>query len=256
MYSLCFRRPSKSAERRLQQRTRCLVVDDDPVCRTLLVAQLRTLGLDATAAATPREALRLMRIHRPSIVLIDICLSDGANDGYRLARHIRRQDHKKRHRPLSSGSMPPLLLVALSARAGHEHRHRCLMAGMDRTIEKPAALPTLAWALGLQPSPSAHVPPAAVSAVLHGLYRDACLRDLAALKLAVRRQDRERALAYAHRIRGASQVVGAHAVAGIAAVFERAGNDHQVDTALQARALGWLDRLLCSPPSPEQAGRS
>lgn len=256
MYSLCFRRPSKSAERRLQQRTHCLVVDDDPVCRAMLVAQLRTLGLDARAAATPREALHLMRTHRPSIVLIDICLSDGANDGYRLARHIRRQDRKRKHRQLPAAGVPPLLLVALSARAGHEHRQRCLLAGMDQTLEKPAALPTLARALGLQPSPSSHEPLAAVSVVLHALYRDACLRDLASLKQAVRRQDRERALACAHRIRGASQVVGAYAVAGIAAVFERAGNDQQVDTALQARALGWLDWILCNQPPAGKADKS
>ena len=256
MYSICFRRPPKSAERRLHQRTHCLVVDDDPVCRTMLVAQLRTLGLDARAAASAREALRLVRLHRPSVVLIDICLSDGANDGYRLARQLRRQQPEGKHRTAASGGVPPVLLIALSARAGHEHRQRCLGAGIDRTLEKPAALPTLARALGLPLSPAAHALPVAVPAVLQSLYREACLSDLAALKLAVRRQDRERALACAHRIRGASQVVGAHAVAGIAAVFERAGDGHQADSALQARALAWLDRILRSGQPLQAAGVS
>ncbi|MCZ2498207.1 response regulator [Xylophilus sp. Kf1] len=232
MYSLRFRRPLRSVERRGQQRPRCLVVDDDPVCRARLQSQLRMLGLDTLAAGTLQNALALIARHRPEMVLIDSCLPDG--DGCGLARRIR-----------ASPPYGSVLLVGFSALAGEAHRQRCLGAGMDRVLCKPAALPVLASALGLDVHPVVSCSsPGGFSASLQALYRDSCLRDLAGLRQAVRGHDRERARAYAHRIRGASQLMGHHAVAGLAAVLERVHADRLGDRHAQANALRWLGRML------------
>ena len=233
MYSLCFKRPSRSVERRAQQRQRCLVVDDDAFCRALLQTQLRMLGLDTLAAGTLRDALALFARHRPSMVLIDNRLPDG--DGYGLARRIR-----------ASPQYGMTLLVGISALAGKVHRKRCLRAGMDCVLSKPASLPELASALGLDIKQAESAESPGNSPALRVLYRDSCLRDLAALKQAIRRHDRERARAYAHRIRGASQMIGDHAVAGIAAVLERVHADRRADMEAQENAVRWLDRMFHS----------
>lgn len=231
MYSLSFRRPLAPVERRGQHRQRCLIVDDDAVCRAHLQAQLRLLGLDTLAAGTLKDALALIARYSPAMVLIDNGLPDG--DGCELARRIRARPR-----------LGPILLVGVSALAGKAHRLRCLRAGMDQVLSKPASLPALASALGLDIPQAAQSSPAGFSASLRELYRVSCLSDLAALKQAVWRRDRERTRAYAHRIRGASQLMGDHAVAGIAAVLERVHADRLTDVQAQANALRWLGRML------------
>lgn len=234
MYSLCFRRPLRPVERRAEQRPCCLVVDDDAVCRTQLQRQLRALGLDTLGAGTLHEALSLIARYRPAMVVTDHHLPDG--DGCALARRIRASPQ--------SGSVR---LVGVSALAGSTHRQRCLRAGIDQVLGKPASLPELASALGLDAG-AAHSAtcstPTGFSTSLRELYQDSCLRDLAALQQAVRRHDRERARAYAHRIRGASQLMGNHAVAGIAAVLERVHADRRTDVLAQAHAVRMLGQLL------------
>lgn len=232
MYSLNFRQRLRCAvERRQQQRQRCLIVDDDAVCRAHLQAQMQVLGLDTLAAGTLKEAFALFVRYRPAIVLIDNCLPDG--DGCVLARRIR-----------ASPQHGATLLVTVSALAGNAHRLRCLRAGMDQVLSKPASLPSLASALRLDIPPGAQSSPVGFSASLRKLYRDSCMSDLAALKQAVWRRDRERIRAYAHRIRGASQLMGDQTVAGIAAVLERVHADRLTDMQAQANALRWLGRVL------------
>ena len=242
MYSLCFKRPSRAIERRSQQRQRCLVVDDDAFCRAVLQTQLRMLGLDTLAAGTLRDALALFAQYRPGIVLIDNELPDG--DGYGLARRIR-----------ASPQYGLTLLVGISARAGKAHRQRCLRAGMDHVLNKPASLPDLAAALGLDIHLAHSSLPSGGDTALRTLYRDRCLRDLVAFKQAVRRHDRERARAYAHRIRGASQMMGDHAVAGIAAVLERVHADRLTDVEAQENAVRWLGHMLNSSQAGSRGAR-
>ena len=237
MYSLCFHRSPRSTERRSQGRSLCLVVDDDAVCRTVVQAQLRTLGLDAIAAACAREAMVQIRRRRPSTVLIDSCLPDS--DGYGLAQRIRRHEIQSRR----GGPPAPLVLVALSARHDDLHVRRCIASGMDDVLAKPASLPALATALGLPLLPQAAVGGQGADR-LQELYRASCLRDLAALRLALRDEDWARARKYAHRIRGASQVVGAHALAGIAAMLERVDGDREAESGARRRALQWMQQLL------------
>lgn len=253
MYSFCFGRPIRPVERRSQHRPLCLVVDDDAVGRAVAQSQLRMLGLDAIGAASGHEALVLIARRSPSMVLLDHGLPD--TDGYSLARRIRRQERGGWRRPRRQ----PLVLVALSAQTGRAHLRRCLAVGIDCVLSKPVSLPALAAALGLrfqmvarQPVGAAGAGGAATVAApvsIGELYRSTCLRDLATLKSALLAGDHAVMRTCAHRIRGASQVVGAHAIAGIAAVLERADGARVAgrSTQAQAQALLWLEHLLSSP---------
>jgi HPt (histidine-containing phosphotransfer) domain-containing protein len=129
--------------------------------------------------------------------------------------------------------------------------------GIDRVLVKPVSLPSLASALGLgtgDPALLFRSAPGVLPATnIEALYRVTCRRDLAALSLAVRAQDWRLASQLAHRIRGASQILGANAIAGIASVLERMDGDRAANADLHALALRWLSRLL--DPGQDSASR-
>ncbi|QHI99990.1 response regulator [Xylophilus rhododendri] len=244
MHDTTIGRPARHVERRGRHRRLCLVIDDDAVCRSAAQRQLRTLGFDAILAASSREAMDLIDQRKPSTVLIDNCLPDG--DGYSLARRIRHLERAI----VDRRSAWPLVLVALSAHAGKLHLGRCLAAGMDQVLSKPVSLPALASALGVA-STDARAPgnlhisrsgPLAQNAVLSELYWSSCRADLEVLKKAVDARDWSLVRARAHRIRGASQVVGMHSVAGLAFVLERLDDAEMSHSGI--RALRWLGRLV------------
>jgi CheY-like chemotaxis protein len=238
MYSLRFRRTPRFLEKRSERRALCLVVDDDAVCRTVVQSQLRTLGLDAIGAATADEAMSQIRRRGPSSALIDRCLQQG--DGYGLARRIR---HYERGRAAGAAAAP-LVLVALSGYHDGRHVGRCLAAGMNAVLAKPAALPDLAACLGLRMMPPVPAPWIGPIPGIQELYRACCLRDLRALRIAVREQDWVKMRSHAHRIRGASQVVGADAVAGMAAMLERIDGDREADVRARDEALRWMHHIF------------
>lgn len=256
MYCLCFSRTPQILEIHGPRRPLCLVIDDDPLCRSFAQTQLRSLGLDVIAAANGREAMLQIGRRGPSVVIIDTCLPDG--DGCMLAHRIRKAQRRER---------PVPLLVALSAHAGSGHTRRCLNAGIDRVLSKPASLRSLASAIGMGPDldldmetddPGAMVAPGFPSvgavpdhpATLRELYRVHCLLDLASLKSAVRAGDWKSCSRYAHRIRGSSQVVGAPVIAGVASVLEHTGGGGPAGLATRLRAIRLLEQLLSRPQLP------
>ncbi|MEW6704734.1 MAG: ATP-binding protein [Pseudomonadota bacterium] len=72
--------------------TRVLLVDDDEAFRATVGDMLRQLGCDVTAAASPDEALGVLREARtlPDVMLSDVRLAAGA-DGRLLARQVHEQ---------------------------------------------------------------------------------------------------------------------------------------------------------------------
>jgi DNA-binding response OmpR family regulator len=72
-----------------EMRGSILVVDDDPVVRSLMRATLKTDGFTVFEAADGEEGCRLYEQHRPDVLLVDVIMP--RIDGYELCRILRSQ---------------------------------------------------------------------------------------------------------------------------------------------------------------------
>ncbi len=75
-----------SGESRMASRERLIVVEDDPVTRTMLADYFRENNFDVVAAASCAECRQALR-NRTDLVFLDVQLPDG--DGFELAREIQ-----------------------------------------------------------------------------------------------------------------------------------------------------------------------
>ena len=121
-----------------------LVVEDDPVNRMVVQAQLSHLGVPHLAVEDGLQAVRQID------ATIDLVLMDcqmPVMDGAEATRTLRQQ-----------GVRVPIL--GLSAEASSEARQMCLDAGMDDFLTKPVSRRTLAEALKRHHGgpPAAHSP--------------------------------------------------------------------------------------------------
>ncbi len=107
---------------------RILVVDDDDDGRTLTTVVLRQAHANVRAVASALEALQLVEVERPDVLVSDIGLPD--EDGYSLIRQIRR------HEAHQGGFLPA---IALTGYARAEDRIRALAAGFQAHVVKPVA---------------------------------------------------------------------------------------------------------------------
>ena len=105
---------------------RILVVDDNADGRTLTSLVLTQAGASVKAVASVREALQMLEVERPDVLVSDIGLPD--EDGYALIRQIRQ--HEAEH----GGFLPA---VALTGYARAEDRARILAAGFQAHVPKP-----------------------------------------------------------------------------------------------------------------------
>jgi signal transduction histidine kinase/ActR/RegA family two-component response regulator len=118
-----------------RDRQRVLIVEDNAINRRLLQMQIEKLGRPADAASDGESALDAMRQNEYGLILMD-CQMPGV-DGYEATRLLREAESGKRRVPV----------VALTAHAGEADRARCMAAGMDDYLSKPATLNDLAGAL-------------------------------------------------------------------------------------------------------------
>jgi signal transduction histidine kinase/ActR/RegA family two-component response regulator len=105
---------------------RILVVDDHADGRTLTTLFLTQAGATVTAVASAREALQLLEVDRPDVLVSDIGLPD--EDGYTLIRQIRQREAEH------GGLLPA---IALTGYARADDRARALAAGFQAHIAKP-----------------------------------------------------------------------------------------------------------------------
>jgi PAS domain S-box-containing protein len=230
--------------------TLVLVVDDHPTNRQVLWRQLSSLGYAALTASDGVEALALWQSRRFAAVITD-CNMPSMN-GYELAREIRAME-----RLAGSRRVP---VIACTANALPAAVETCLAAGMDDYVVKPADLTEMSrklarW-LPLPPATEiAQVPPRDPAAggpsaanfldldLLAELSGGAVLvetemladfrrtndRDAASLRAAADAGDIPAVLATSHRIKGASLMLGASALAGACSRIEGAstGEDPQ-----------------------------
>ncbi|MFH0728751.1 MAG: response regulator [Pseudomonadota bacterium] len=100
-----------------------LIVEDEAIIAYDLAGKVRQLGYDvAGTTALGEEAIELVRLHRPALVLMDVQLA-GAMDGIAAAIQINRECHL------------PILFLTANADLGTDER--ALRAGAVGIIKKP-----------------------------------------------------------------------------------------------------------------------
>jgi len=104
---------------------RILVVEDNPVNQRVIQLQLRKIGYTAHLAANGLEALKTLNEVPVDLVFMD-CQMPGL-DGYETTKQLRQQ---KRFRDL--------YITAMTANSMEGDEERCLAAGMNDYLSKPA----------------------------------------------------------------------------------------------------------------------
>jgi signal transduction histidine kinase/CheY-like chemotaxis protein/HPt (histidine-containing phosphotransfer) domain-containing protein len=248
-------RPKPSREQAERERSLLLLAEDHPVNRTVLSHQLDVVGFHVDTAEDGQEAFDKYVTGRYALVFTD--LNMPRMDGYELARAIRTHEHE------TGGTRTPI--VALTANVMQGEPDKCAAAGMDDFAAKPSTIPFLAaklhrWLPHLEwptePEPAADGNgagfggpvleeltggDAAMTAKVLSDFLETSRADLSALSDAVAAHDHDATRRQAHRIAGASRIVGADVVAALAGSVERAAAAEQSNDWGDLGAL--VDRL-------------
>jgi signal transduction histidine kinase/DNA-binding NarL/FixJ family response regulator len=230
-----------------------LAVDDHPTNRRLLTGQLNALGLRVQAASGAKEALEFWRAARPSLVITDCNMPEM--DGYELARAIRQAE--------SEQSLPRTPIIAWTANVLPSAAAQCHAAGMDDVLTKPADLAKLKETLarwvalpsaGASASQIKQLRGAPVAAPIDWnqlatiaandaegveILEDFLAQtraDLQELEHAIGKQDLAAAARIAHRIKGASRIVGANGLAMVSETMEEAARQAKAQALATAMA--------------------
>jgi CheY-like chemotaxis protein len=108
----------------VSERNQVLVVEDNPANQLLAAAVLELEGIEVQMAGTPSEAIELVKLRLPALILMDLQLP-GRN-GLDLARQFKDDPR--------TAAIP---IVALTANAMNGDREASLAAGCDGYISKP-----------------------------------------------------------------------------------------------------------------------
>jgi class 3 adenylate cyclase len=105
-------------------RASILVVDDDPVNRSMLTASLQASGHQVTTAEGGSQALDLVRAEGFDVILLDVLMP--RMDGYQVLERLK-EDPRLRHIPV----------VMVTALDDVESAVRCIELGADDYLSKP-----------------------------------------------------------------------------------------------------------------------
>ncbi|TFZ07710.1 response regulator [Ramlibacter humi] len=265
-----WRRRASDVDAARAEGTLVLVVDDHPTNRMLLQRQVNTIGYAAETVENGQEALAAWASGRFGIVITDCEMPEM--DGYELARRIRELEGA------GTGRRTPIIACTAHALAGEADK--CRAAGMDDRLVKPIGLQSLRKALdrllappasggGGTQSPDAGGAPMDLRQV-HDTWGDdpRILRDVMAvfrrtndadagmLRDGFQRGDMGLVAQAAHRMLGASRMVGAHELGSVCARISdaaRKGNRRTVGRAMDEfahcceRLNAWIERLGADP---------
>jgi CheY-like chemotaxis protein len=103
-----------------------LVLDDEEDMRDLIAMILEHAGARVTRAASVQAALRAIAQDCPDVVVSDLAMP--GEDGYAFVKQVRATASRRTRE---------LPLVAMTAYARAEDRHRVLRAGFQRHVAKP-----------------------------------------------------------------------------------------------------------------------
>jgi signal transduction histidine kinase/CheY-like chemotaxis protein/HPt (histidine-containing phosphotransfer) domain-containing protein len=254
-------RPKPSREVAEREGSVVLLAEDHPINRRVLVHQLGIIGFHVDAAEDGLKALELFQCGRYGLVLTD--LNMPVMDGVELAHAIRRHE--------AEAGLPRTPIAALSANVLPEEAEKCLAAGMDDFIGKPAPMVLLAdklrqwvphvpWTSAPTPGPAGTGAEVAedrrpdsvidrgvldeltggddeLAASLLADYVEASTFDLDGLRGALAGGTEDEVRRQAHRVRGAARIVGAREVVTLAGRLETDASSGVGDRpALQAMA--------------------
>ena len=269
------RRTPPTLEQAEAEGTLIMIVDDHPTNRQVLMRQLNMLGFAAVSAEDGQEALEFWQRRRFGLILAD-CNMPRMN-GYELARAIRNDE-------ASDAAANRIPIIAFTANALGGDASRCFAAGMDDYLSKPAGMLQLLnmiqkWlshppsqgratdavavtSPPLDPLVDTPVDPAMLEAIsgddreLSGEilreFRQSTDVDANHIEQAINDSDSRTLARAAHRIKGASRLVGAHPLALACERMERAGHSEdwgEVSAGLesfrqeQERLHAYLDRF-------------
>ncbi|GAC1594861.1 MAG: hypothetical protein NVS3B20_19110 [Polyangiales bacterium] len=211
-----------------------LVVEDDDVNRLLAQRMLEKLGYQVTTVANGVRALEELERCAFDVVLMDCQMPEM--DGFQTTRALRLREGSTRRTPV----------IAMTANAASGDRERCLEAGMDDYIAKPAGFRTLSAVIGRFLPP--HVVPnlhsaqlneasfdlkplrslqndekgggrALASELIELFYVDVP-RKVSAIRKALSGSDFTEARRQAHALRGSSSSLGATRLSNVAGAIE------------------------------------
>jgi signal transduction histidine kinase/DNA-binding response OmpR family regulator len=129
--------PSSPATLRKSRRAlRVLVAEDNPVNQKTVVGMLKKMGHSSRVASNGQEVLSMLSQEAFDLVLMDVQMP--VMDGVTTARKIRESEKE-------SGTRIPI--IAMTAHATWDYQERCVEAGMDGYLPKPANSQQLASAI-------------------------------------------------------------------------------------------------------------
>ncbi|MGH8482754.1 MAG: ATP-binding protein, partial [Nevskiaceae bacterium] len=257
-------RKAPSREQASAEGTLILLADDHATNRELLARQLGVLGYATDSAEDGAQALALWQAGRYGLVLADCNMP--VMDGYELSRRIRGIEREQ--------GLARAPIIACTANALRGEAENCIAAGMDGYLAKPVQLVELQKKIGAWlPLPGASgrtleggiVPEApgpegsravfdrsvlsvisggdaAMEREILGDFRRINDADATGLRQGVENDDLDAVARAAHRIKGASRMVGAAGLATACERLEQAARAGDWD-ALRA-GLGALDDAL------------
>jgi DNA-binding response OmpR family regulator len=101
-----------------------LIIEDDPVTRRIIDAQLRAAGYDTALGYDAMTALQVAHKEKPGLVILDLGLPGG--DGFNVMERFKQLT------PLST-----IPIIVLSARDPEQWKERALKAGAVAFFPKP-----------------------------------------------------------------------------------------------------------------------
>ena len=114
-----------------------LLVEDNEVNRDMLVRRLQRAGYKVATAGDGEAALTAMREQHPAVVLMDMNLP--VKDGWTACREAQQDS-----------SIAGIPIIALTAHAMAEDKHRALEAGCSDYATKPVDFPDLLTKIAAQ----------------------------------------------------------------------------------------------------------
>lgn len=110
-----------------------LIVDDEPLTVEMLETFLQFNGYETVGALNGEDALTLLRLEEPALMILDLMLPDI--EGYEICRRIRSEPDFT-----SYAGLPVLIL---SARIESASKTRAHEAGANAYLTKPVRMPDL-----------------------------------------------------------------------------------------------------------------
>ncbi|HUN89279.1 MAG TPA: sigma-54 dependent transcriptional regulator [Terriglobales bacterium] len=104
------------------QKTRLLIVDDDPSMARFLTSYLSRLNFEVNSASSGEEAIRMFRVYDPGLVLLDMAMT--GMDGLETLERLKQ-------------IKPEVLVIVVSGQNNPELIFRASKAGADDYIHKP-----------------------------------------------------------------------------------------------------------------------